>query len=45
MKKGAFELKQILTAVIVLIVLVFIIMFLANIKELKEALLKLTSLG
>tara|TARA_Y100000310_G_scaffold159627_1_gene159345 strand:+ start:96556 stop:96696 length:141 start_codon:yes stop_codon:yes gene_type:complete len=44
-KKGGFEFWQIASAIIVLIVLVLIIMFLANIDKLKDALLKLSSFG
>jgi|TARA_Y100000310_G_C20398479_1_gene676259 hypothetical protein len=45
MKKGAFHWSQIIGAIIVLVVLTLIILFLSNVKELKEALLKLTSFG
>lgn len=44
-KKGTFEFRQVITAVIVLIVLVLVIMFLTNINKLRDALLKLTSFG
>ena len=44
-KKGEFELWQLVSAIIVLVVLVLIIMFLTNIDKLKDALLKLSSFG
>ena len=44
-KKGEFGFKELITALIVIVVLVFVIMFLTNIDDLKEAILKITSLG
>tara|TARA_Y100000310_G_scaffold16666_1_gene16598 strand:+ start:1857 stop:1994 length:138 start_codon:yes stop_codon:yes gene_type:complete len=45
MRKAMLHWSQIVGAIIVLVVLILVILFLTNVKELKEALLKLTSLG
>ena len=45
MDKKGFEFWQIASAIIVLIVLVLVIIFLTNINNLKDALVKLTSFG